>query len=85
MGQSVQVSQTLADGWAVQRRVIFALLMREVLTRFGRHNIGFLWMFVEPMVFTLFVAGLWTVSGGSLDHLTSTFAWAKMVLPTMWI
>ncbi len=63
VGQSVQVSQTLADGWAVQRRVIFALLMREVLTRFGRHNIGFLWMFVEPMVFTLFVAGLWTVSG----------------------
>ena len=59
--QSVPVSQTLADGWAVQRRVIFALLMREVLTRFGRHNIGFLWMFVEPMVFTLFVAGLWAL------------------------
>lgn len=67
--QSVQVSQTLADGWAVQRRVIFALLMREVLTRFGRHNIGFLWMFVEPMVFTLFVAGLWTVLG--MGHVSS--------------
>jgi ABC-type polysaccharide/polyol phosphate export permease len=34
--------------------------MREVLTRFGRHNIGFLWMFVEPMLFTLGVTALWS-------------------------
>jgi capsular polysaccharide transport system permease protein len=27
--------------------------MREILTRFGRHNIGFMWLFVEPMMFTL--------------------------------
>jgi ABC-type polysaccharide/polyol phosphate export permease len=47
---------------AVQRRVIFALLMREVLTRFGRHNIGFLWLFVEPMIFTLGVTALWTAT-----------------------
>jgi ABC-type polysaccharide/polyol phosphate export permease len=45
--------------------VIGALLMREVLTRFGRHNIGFLWLFVEPMLFTLGVTALWTVSGSS--------------------
>lgn len=43
-----------------QSRVIYALLMREVLTRFGRHNIGFMWMFAEPMIFTLGVATLWT-------------------------
>lgn len=47
-------------GLAVQVRVIHALLMREILTRFGRHNIGFLWMFVEPMLFTLGVTALWT-------------------------
>lgn len=46
-------------GWAVQRRVIFALLMREIITRYGRHNIGFLWLFVEPMLFTLAVSLLW--------------------------
>ena len=46
-----------------QSRVIYALLMREVLTRFGRHNIGFMWMFAEPMMFTLGVAALWTFSG----------------------
>ncbi|MCW2387627.1 ABC-type polysaccharide/polyol phosphate export permease [Sphingobium sp. B11D3B] len=36
--------------------------MREILTRFGRHNIGFLWLFVEPMLFTLGVTALWTAS-----------------------
>ncbi len=44
----------------VNARVIHALLMREVLTRYGRHNIGFLWLFVEPMIFTLGVTALWT-------------------------
>jgi ABC-2 type transport system permease protein/capsular polysaccharide transport system permease protein len=52
--------QSLARSWAIQRRVIAALLMREILTRYGRHNIGFLWLFVEPMLFTLGVTALWT-------------------------
>lgn len=56
---------SIAQSWAIQRRVIGALLMREVLTRFGRHNIGFLWMFVEPMLFTLGVTALWTLVGAS--------------------
>jgi len=47
---------------AVQWRVIYALLMREILTRYGRHNIGFLWLFVEPMVFTTGVTILWTLT-----------------------
>lgn len=47
---------------AIQGRVIYALFMREVLTRYGRHNIGFLWLFVEPMLFTTGVTILWTVS-----------------------
>jgi len=46
----------------IQGRVIFALLMREVLTRYGRHNIGFLWLFVEPMLFTTGVTILWTLA-----------------------
>jgi ABC-type polysaccharide/polyol phosphate export permease len=58
-------SKSLRKAWTVQRRVIYALLMREVLTRFGRHNIGFLWLFIEPMIFTLGVTVLWTISGAS--------------------
>jgi capsular polysaccharide transport system permease protein len=44
----------------IQWRVIGALLMREILTRYGRHNIGFMWLFVEPMTFTLGITALWT-------------------------
>jgi ABC-2 type transport system permease protein/capsular polysaccharide transport system permease protein len=53
---------SLVTGWAVQRRVVGALLMREVLTRYGRHNIGVLWLFVEPMLFTLGVTAFWNVT-----------------------
>ena len=34
----------------IQKRVIGALLMREIITRYGRNNIGFLWLFVEPLL-----------------------------------
>jgi capsular polysaccharide transport system permease protein len=33
-----------------QAYVIGALIMRELHTRFGRDNIGYLWIFVEPML-----------------------------------
>lgn len=49
----------------IQRRVIWALLLREVMTRYGRHNIGFLWVFVEPMIFTLGVTAIWSAIGAN--------------------
>jgi ABC-2 type transport system permease protein/capsular polysaccharide transport system permease protein len=59
---SGSVPLPLAAHVAVQRRVLGALLIRELLTRYGRHNIGFLWLFVEPMMFTLGVTALWTAT-----------------------
>lgn len=53
---------SLRHSWSIQRRVIWALVLREMLTRYGRHNIGFLWLFVEPMLFTLGVTALWTAT-----------------------
>ena len=47
----------------IQRRVLHALLMREIITRFGRENLGVLWLVAEPMLFTLGVATLWTAAG----------------------
>jgi capsular polysaccharide transport system permease protein len=47
----------------IQRRVLHALLMREIITRFGRENLGVLWLVGEPMLFTLGVATLWTAAG----------------------
>jgi len=50
----------------VQWRVIQALLMREVITRYGRENLGVLWLIAEPALFTLGVSALW--SAASFDH-----------------
>jgi len=60
---------SLAAGLVVQQRVIAALLLREIITRYGRHNIGFLWLFVEPMLFTLAVTLLWGAL--KLNHVSS--------------
>ena len=48
--------------WTVQRRVLSALVMRELLTRYGRNNIGFLWLFLEPMLFTLAITAFWALT-----------------------
>ncbi len=61
MDRSYQ-AQTLRHSWEIQLRVVGALLIRETLTRYGRHNIGFLWLFAEPMLFTLGVTALWTAT-----------------------
>ncbi|STY59586.1 Polysialic acid transport protein kpsM [Mannheimia haemolytica] len=34
--------------------------MRELITRYGRKNIGFLWLFVEPLLVTLVITVAWT-------------------------
>jgi capsular polysaccharide transport system permease protein len=39
-----------------QANVIGALIMRELHTRFGRENIGYLWIFAEPMLLAAAVA-----------------------------
>lgn len=60
----------LTKSLQIQLRVIGALLMREILTRFGRHNIGFLWMIFEPMMFTLGVTVLWLATSHKEGNLS---------------
>jgi capsular polysaccharide transport system permease protein len=51
------------ESLAIQGRVLHALMMRELITRFGRDNLGVLWLVGEPMIFTLGVATLWSAAG----------------------
>ena len=44
---------------AIQLRVIHALVMREVITRYGREGLGVLWFFLEPLLFTGLVTLMW--------------------------
>jgi ABC-type polysaccharide/polyol phosphate export permease len=44
----------------IQVRVIGALFMRDIIARFGRHGLGFLWLFLEPMMFAVGVTIIWS-------------------------
>ena len=43
----------------IQIRILKALILRGIITRYGRNNIGFLWLFFEPMSFTLLISVMW--------------------------
>jgi ABC-type polysaccharide/polyol phosphate export permease len=57
---------SFGQSFAIQCRVLHALMMRELITRYGRDNLGVLWLVLEPMVFTLGVTTLWSAIG--LSH-----------------
>jgi capsular polysaccharide transport system permease protein len=68
------IVSTFAAGWRIQRRVIGALIIRELVTRFGRENIGFLWVMVEPLLFASLVGILWRYMKGPEMHGVSVVA-----------
>lgn len=43
-------------------------MLRELTTRFGRENIGFLWIMVEPLLFAVLVGILWRAMKGPLEY-----------------
>jgi capsular polysaccharide transport system permease protein len=57
---AMPATNEFSKGVRVQGRVVGALVMREIITRYGRHNIAFMWIFIEPMLFTVGVVLLWT-------------------------
>lgn len=58
----------LTQGFTNQLRVIGALTMREVTTRFGRENLGFAWIVGEPILFTGAVIILWSAIKSPYEH-----------------
>ncbi len=61
-------SSELREGRPRHGSIIWALLLRELATRFGRDNIGFLWLIAEPLLFCAGVVGLWTVVKPPFEH-----------------
>jgi capsular polysaccharide transport system permease protein len=65
----------------VQGRVIAALILRELMTRFGRRGGGFIWIFIEPAAFMLVIGGLRYLWRGNARHDLPilVFAFASML------
>ncbi len=47
----------------IQGRVIHALFLREMKTRFGANRMGFVWAFLEPALHVLMFVMIWTLFG----------------------
>lgn len=45
-------------GFAMQMQVLGALIVRELQSRYGRHNIGYLWVIAEPMMLATVMGGI---------------------------
>lgn len=60
-------SKFFAD-MARQFRIIGALMMREIVTRFGREGFGFLWVIGEPLLFCFGVIVLWSFLKPAYEH-----------------
>ncbi len=53
---------------AREAKLIGALVIREITTRFGRQNLGFLWVIGEPLVFCCGVLLMWSVLKPSYEN-----------------
>jgi capsular polysaccharide transport system permease protein len=49
-------------------RIVGALIMREMATRFGREGLGFAWVVGEPLIFCFGVLVLWGVTKPAYEH-----------------
>jgi len=51
---------TVSTALVSQGRVLNALILREIKTRFGKTTLGYFWALFEPMIFIGFFATLWS-------------------------
>jgi capsular polysaccharide transport system permease protein len=50
-------------GLMIQLQVVHALVVREMMTRFGEHRLGYLWAFIEPLMWIGMFIGMYTLVG----------------------
>ena len=76
-----------AGGFGTQLNVLRALIVREALRNHGHENMGFFWVILEPLMFALAVALVWTVLDRNHGHPeinTVTLAVTGYISVTLW-
>jgi capsular polysaccharide transport system permease protein len=68
MSAQESASGGAAGGFTKHARIIWALMLRELSTRYGRENIGFLWMIGEPICFATGLSFMWNVERTKWEH-----------------
>lgn len=65
---TTQAQNAFRTSAAKHGAIIGALVMRELITRFGRRNIGFLWLLAEPLIFCGGIMILWSLIKPEYEH-----------------
>lgn len=60
---AVEPQRGFRETLAVQLRVLDAMMIRNLLNRYGRNNIGFVWILMQPILLTALVMVVWTLGG----------------------
>lgn len=56
---------TFREVMRIRVRNFHALMIRDMMLRYGRDNIGFVWIILEPMILTAGVMTIWSLTMGS--------------------
>ncbi|KAF0137736.1 MAG: CtrC-like capsule polysaccharide ABC exporter permease protein [Xanthobacteraceae bacterium] len=60
--------RSMLQSLAIQFRSIHALMVRDVMMRYGREHLGFVWVVLEPMLLTAGVLIIWSLIRPSHEH-----------------
>ena len=74
---------TFWDQLRLQGRVIWALMLRETVTRFGREGLGMLWMIGEPALFVVGVMIIFSLIDTGYPYGISPAEWLAVSYPTL--
>lgn len=74
---------TFWDQLRLQGRVIWALTLRETVTRFGREGLGMLWMIAEPAMFVVGVMIIFSFIDAGYPYGISIAEWLAVSYPTL--
>ncbi|TZG27956.1 ABC transporter permease [Sphingomonas montanisoli] len=65
MAMNRDQSTSFATALTIQFRVMAAMILREVHSRFGRENFGFIWLIIEPLMLASVISSIHHFMGGS--------------------
>ncbi|MBU2811779.1 ABC transporter permease [Acidithiobacillus thiooxidans] len=68
---------------SLQLRVIWALMLRETVTRFGREGLGMLWMIAEPALFVVGVMIIFSFIDTGYPYGITPAEWLAVSYPTV--
>lgn len=60
--------ETAIKGLATQQRVVVAVILRELRTRFGAYHLGYLWAVIVPLLYILVLTTLYSAIGRKSAH-----------------